>query len=317
MDDKRILAIRDKVFAEMAVAEDSFESAALLYESEKYRTCIPLFRDSLLSAVKSLLMLHTEDLPETSRLLEEYNQKEWGKKIGSDTDLNEILAKLQDAEKDSREHPLDLSKESIKAVDTTYKQIESFLAKANKFIKKTLRTTQELKKRQLMRKFAFGLIGAAVVAVVLFLGIRYVLSQNNGLTGTYFAGQNFEKLIKTQTDKKIDFQWGLGKVAADHSDHVSIRWTGRIKVPRSGEYRFITKSDDGARLWIDDKLIINDWNIHAAQERRGIVKLEKGSHKIKLEYFEAEGFASIQLMWIIPGTQGSEVISPSYLRKTS
>lgn len=316
MDDERILAIREKVFAELALAEDSFESAALLHESERYRTSIPLFKDSVFSTLKALLMLHTDELPESSRLIESYDQTELGKEIKSDIKMNDILAKLSNAEKDCMEHPLEISRESIKDLDTCYKQIENFLAKARKFIRKTLRTTQEEKKRRLVSKLLMASTAVVIAAVALVIVILYLLSLKNGLTGSYFSGQNFDKLVKTRRDSKIDFDWGLGTIINDHADFVTIRWAGKIKAPQAGKYTFVIRSDDGARLWIDDKLIIDDWKSHAEEAHRGQIKLTKGFHDIKVEYFDAEFMATMKLLWIFPGTQKAKIVSPSYLRKS-
>lgn len=315
MDDERILAIREKAFAEFAMAEDNFESAALLHESERYRTSIPLFRNSLFSAIKALLTLQTDELPENSRLIDSYDQTDLGKEIKSDIELNEILTKLNNSEKDCMEHPLDISKEIIRDLDTCYKQIENFLAKARKFVRKTLRTRQEVKKRSFARKLIMTTTAFIAAAVVLVIVILYLLSLKNGLTGSYFSGQNFEKIIKTRRNKKIDFDWGPGNIINNHADFVSIRWTGKIKAPKSGKYTFITRSDDGARLWIDNKLLIDDWKPHAEEEHRARISLKKGFHDIKVEYFDAEIMATMKLLWIIPGTQRTKIVSPSHLRK--
>jgi len=314
MKDERIIVIREKVNTEFALAEDNFESADLLYESEKYRTSIPLFRDSVLCGIKALLMLSLDDLPDDSLLVGSYYQSEISKEIKLDIGLNEVLTKLRKAEQDSIEHPLSISKESIKNLDICYKQIENFLAKASRLTKKSLLTTKEIKRRKYVRKLTITAFAGIVTIFVLANIIHFILTLGNGLSGEYFADQNFSQLIKTRKDKKIDFDWSIENIINNYSDNVSIRWSGKIKAPRSGEYEFITISDDGARVWIDDKLIIDDWNVHASEERRVKTNLEKGYHGIKVEYFEGEGFANMTLMWIIPGKKKQEIISPSYLR---
>jgi len=314
MDDERIIAIREKVFAEIAIAEENFESAALLHESEKYRTTIPLFRDSVLSGVKALLMLYLDDLPDDSLLVDSYYQKEISEEIKLDIGLNEVLTKLRNTEQDSIDHPLKISKESIKDLDICYRHIENFLAKAGKLIKKSLLTKKEIKKKKFVRKLIITVSAAIVAMIVLVKIILWLVTLGNGLSGKYFAGQNFEELIKTRKDKKINFDWGGRNIINNYFDDVSIRWSGKIKAPRSGEYEFITRSDDGARLWIDDKLIIDDWEEHAEEDRSAKINLEKGYHSIKVEYFDAKLFASMKLMWVIPGKQKQKVISPFYLK---
>ncbi|GAF95969.1 unnamed protein product, partial [marine sediment metagenome] len=194
------------------------------------------------------------------------------------------------------------------------KQMENFLAKASKLINKSLLTTQKINKRKYVRKLIIILFAGIAAIFVLAKIILIILTLRNGLSGKYFADQNFEELIKTRIDKKIDYDWGDGSIIKNYSDNVYIRWNGKIKAPRSGEYRFITRSDDGVRVWIDDKLIIDDWRRHGVEEHRGKINLEKGYHRIKVEYFEAEGFASMRLMWILPGAERQKVISPFYLK---
>jgi uncharacterized protein (UPF0332 family) len=315
MDDERITAIREKVFDVLGIAEDDFESAVLLYESERYRTSIPLFKNSVLGGIKALLMLDLDELPDDSLLVDSFHKAAISKKIKLDIGLNEILKKLSNAEQDSIRNPLDMSKKSIKDLDTCYKHTENFLTQTKRLIRKTLQTAREFNKKKFVRKLTIIIFAVIAGVLILAKGIDYVSTVGHGLTGHYYSGQNFEKLIQKRIAKEINFDWGLGYVINNHSDNVSIRWTGRIKAIKSGEYSFITRSDDGARLWIDDSLIIDDWTVHAEEARSAKINLEKGYYKIKMEYFEGEGFASTKLLWIIPGKEQPEIIPSSYLRK--
>lgn len=316
MDDERKTSIREKIFEVFSTAEDDFESAVLLYESERYRRGIPLFKDSILGGIKTLLMLDLDELPDDSLLEDAFHKSEISKKIKLDIGVSEILTKLSNAEKDSIDSPLDISKESIKDLDICYKHTENFLTQTKKLVRKTLQTKKEFNKKKFVRKLTIIIFAVIAAALILAKGIQYVSTVGHGLIGQYYADQNFEKLVQTNIDKKIDFDWGLGYVINDHSDNVCVRWTGRVKATKSGEYSFITRSDDGARLWIDDRLIIDDWTTHPEEDRRARITLEKGYHKIKIEYFEGEGFASMKLIWITPGKEEPEIIPSSYLRKT-
>lgn len=314
MDDQRIIAIREKVFKEFAAAEENYESAILLFESEKYRTSIPLFKDSILSGTKALLMLSHDELSDDSLLIDTYNQTETSKELKLDIELNVILTKLKNAEKDSIDPPL--AKKTIKDLDICAKQIESFLTRANRLIKRTLLTKKELEKKQVIRKLVIACSAVVIAVLLLAKIISVLLTLGNGLTGRYFADQKFEKHIETRKDRKIDFDWGLGAIVDDYYDNVSIIWDGKIKTPRNGDYQFTTRSDDGARLWIDDRLIIDDWRKHAVEDQSASIYLEKGYHDIKIEYFDEGGYAVMKLLWIIPGTRRSKVISSSFLRRT-
>lgn len=82
----------------------------------------------------------------------------------------------------------------------------------------------------------------------------------NGLRAELFQEANFDRAIKTRIDGPIDWIWGPGAPDADlPPNHFSIRWTGWLKAPRPGRYKLITRSDDGVRLWLDGRLLIDEW----------------------------------------------------------
>ncbi len=119
-----------------------------------------------------------------------------------------------------------------------------------------------------------------------------------GLAGKYYADTKFEKLVDTRIDKCIDFNWQEGSpLPSIKPDYFSIEWNGYIWVDADETYWFFTKSDDGVRLWIDDDLIIDNWNPHVSEELYASIFMEEGLHKIKLQYFESEGLASVSLWW--------------------
>lgn len=97
-----------------------------------------------------------------------------------------------------------------------------------------------------------------------------------------------------------------------YADNFSIRWEGKLKVPFGDNYSFYTISDDGVRLWIDGKPIINNWTIHAAIENRGDVHLVAGDHEVKLEFYEGPGLATIRFLWS-SGHFSKSIISSDYL----
>jgi hypothetical protein len=93
-----------------------------------------------------------------------------------------------------------------------------------------------------------------------------------------------------------------------------VRWTGHVTPSATGEYTFYTVSDDGIRLWVDDKPVIDNWTDHAATEDRATVRLTAGQrHAIRLEYYQGGGDAVARLLWSAPG-KPREVIPASALR---
>ena len=116
------------------------------------------------------------------------------------------------------------------------------------------------------------------------------------------------KLVTTQADVSVDYNWS--GIPQDHdgnlipgmpADYFSVRWTGQISVTNDNWYTFYLTSDDGARLYVDGKLIVDDWSpAHLQRTRSGAIWLAPGSHSVQLDYYEATDTAIARLSWL-PG----------------
>jgi hypothetical protein len=121
-----------------------------------------------------------------------------------------------------------------------------------------------------------------------------------GLTGQYFANDALAGRPKvTRVDPNVNFDWGFGSPDSGLPlDHFSVRWSGRLLAQYSELYTFTARADDGVRVYVGDKLIVNDWNDHVAKESGGSIQLEAGkSYDIRVEYYEARWRSSIRLSW--------------------
>jgi hypothetical protein len=140
----------------------------------------------------------------------------------------------------------------------------------------------------------------------------------SGLRAEYFDGVDFTDLKLTRVDPTVDFRWNEGSPDPRvDADTFSVRWTGSV-VPRYSEtYTFYTQSNDGVRLWVDGKLLIDHWTRHSTTEDRGTLTLEAGrAYSLKLEFFEQGGYATVRLHWSSP-SQRKEIIPAERLRPTS
>lgn len=121
----------------------------------------------------------------------------------------------------------------------------------------------------------------------------------NGLKAEYFDNEDFTDLKLTRTDPTVDFKWG--KDSPDKligADTFSARWTGQVQPEYSEKYTFHTTSDDGVRLWVDGKKLIDNWAVQAPTENKGSITLDAGNkYDIKLEYYENTLGATEQLSW--------------------
>ncbi len=134
--------------------------------------------------------------------------------------------------------------------------------------------------------------------------------KKGGLTAEFYEGTNFEKKFTTIIDSTINHNWGNSyPLEGMTSDYFSVRWTGKILASETGEYKFITSADDGVHLWVNGKLLVDDWKTHATESHYGMIYLEKGkTYDIKLEYFENMGGADIKLGWRPPSYQPKKKI---------
>lgn len=158
-----------------------------------------------------------------------------------------------------------------------------------------------------------GLGGTPAKAVV----GEYELNPTNvsGLTGEYFGSSTLSGLRMVRVDPAVDFSWGSGspdsKLAADN---FSVRWTGRLKTRAAGSTTFYVQSDDGVRLWLNGRLVINNWTDHAMTENSVTLSLGAGVNvDVRLEYYEKAGSATARLLWTTPG-QPKQVIPVEQLR---
>lgn len=129
-----------------------------------------------------------------------------------------------------------------------------------------------------------------------------------GLEGQYFSNMKLQgPPAFARTDRHIDFNW-KGSLRPDFpTEHFSVRWTGNINVNRDDDYRFMVRGDDGYRLYLDGKLLIDDWQDQGTTTLSASVHLVPGRmHNVVLEYYQNEGDANIAL-----GFQPvSELLSP-------
>lgn len=124
--------------------------------------------------------------------------------------------------------------------------------------------------------------------------------KSNGLYGEYFANMTFEGAPAfTRIDSELDFHWATGSPAENFPDDLfSNRWTGYLTASVSGHYAISLSSNDGGRLYLDDKLIVDVWGDHATLKGATTVELKAGEpHKIRVEHYENRGNADLVLGW--------------------
>lgn len=84
-------------------------------------------------------------------------------------------------------------------------------------------------------------------------------------------------------------------------EKVAFVYRGFLRVPKDELYRFALTSDDGSKLWIDGKLVVDNDGLHGSEEKRGAAPLAAGLHTIEVVWFNATGGADLKLEWAAPG----------------
>ncbi len=130
-----------------------------------------------------------------------------------------------------------------------------------------------------------------------------VVTNSNNFVGNYWNTPNVSSSPQIPTssptlttqDSAINFDWGSGSPnSVITNDHFVARWT-KTQSFSAGTYRFITNSDDGIRVWLDNDLLIDQWNDHALKTDGADRVVSAGNHQIKVEYYENTGNAVAKL----------------------
>ena len=146
-----------------------------------------------------------------------------------------------------------------------------------------------------MKKSVYGSALVFSAASVFLSGAAFA-----GIGFEYFPGEqhnvpDFSSLKADKTGEVPDFDYTLGGKTAD--ENYSIRFQGGLKIEKDAAYTFYTSSDDGTKLWIDDKLVVNNDGDHADQEGSGKIKLAAGVHKIVVGYYQAGGDRALSVSY--------------------
>lgn len=123
-----------------------------------------------------------------------------------------------------------------------------------------------------------------------------------GLKAEYFDNKDLKGTPKVRKEEWINFE--PGNQAPDPflpKSPLSIRWTGKLRPTVSGNYTFNFTSDDGCRLFLDGKLLIDAWGGHAVRTDSASIELEAGrDYQLKAEYYDRRDYAIGKLQWRVP-----------------
>lgn len=141
------------------------------------------------------------------------------------------------------------------------------------------------------------------------------VTATSGLTGDYFDHTDFTAWRLRRIDSTINFDWGdRGPDARIGFESFSVRWRGWLVPAHSGTYTFTFLMDDGVRLWLDGRLVLDEWHLSEKLEFSTTVTLEAGrAYPLRLDYFQEPRDAVIRWYWA-SGEHPKQPVPTSWLR---
>ncbi len=137
----------------------------------------------------------------------------------------------------------------------------------------------------------------------------------NGLRYAYFEGDwerlpDFGALEPVARGNVADFDLTPRRI----NERYGLRYTGFIRVPSAGVYRFFVTSDDGSRLYIGDELVVDHDGLHSAGQRAGQLALAAGLHPICVDFFQRTGDVALEVAYAGPGIDRQRVPATALFR---
>ncbi len=129
-----------------------------------------------------------------------------------------------------------------------------------------------------------------------------------GFTCRVFAGEwdrlpDFDSMQPSAVE-----EWGRVRLPPGPPiEFAGRRFSGILEIPGNGLYLFALNADDGARLWIDGELVVDNDGLHGPRRVQGRIALARGGHEIRVDYFNKTGGAALRLEMAPAGGAWKEV----------
>jgi len=143
-----------------------------------------------------------------------------------------------------------------------------------------------------------GLIAVLLLSTMMGMAPMASADSTPAWRGEYYNNVNLTgSPVLVRDDASVSFDWGSGSPATGvNADQFSVRWTNYVSFA-TGTYTFNVTTDDGARLWIDEQLLIDQWRDQPATTYSAAKYLTAGYHSLRVEYYENGGSAVCKLWW--------------------
>lgn len=137
------------------------------------------------------------------------------------------------------------------------------------------------------------------------------VGNGTGLSGTFFNDTALTNYVFSELSPRINYNWGSNSPDPNSDSgsynwsQWSARWSGQVQAQYSEPYTFSAKAEDGVRLYVNNQLIINNWQNQSggATTTSGTINLTAGQwYDIRMEFYSSTGNATAQLFWSSPST---------------
>lgn len=143
---------------------------------------------------------------------------------------------------------------------------------------------------------------AVVVPAIVALVLTMPTYREGQWRGAYFGTRDFTGEPHVRRDGDVRFSWDESPPIRDMpEDGFSVRWDTCMVLDESLNIAFRLTSDDGSRLYVDDRRVVNNWGTHGDRSRGARVALEPGVHHLRVEYFDHKRDASVSLVASLRG----------------
>jgi len=132
---------------------------------------------------------------------------------------------------------------------------------------------------------------------------RFTTFDGGGVKAEYFTNMTLsDEPAVTQIEDSIDHSWNDGTpIAGLGTNAISARWTADLEIAIGDTFTFITTSDDGVRLWLDDELLIDNWTDHGPMDDYSQpLELAPGIYSLQMDWYNLQAGATAQLWWETP-----------------
>jgi len=171
-------------------------------------------------------------------------------------------------------------------------QIDSWIEQAKASYEAKLHLSEG---QHLIRVEYYELAGAASISVS--------WEREPDLPTTYWRGEYYNNSSlagtahTTRDDARLNFDWGYeSPLSGINQDEFSVRWSRSLQLP-AGDYRFTVTVDDGVRLIVGDRTLIDFWQAQTATTYSQITYLDGNAVTLRMEYYEETGQAQARLTW--------------------